>query len=231
MIRKLGFTLMEMIVSMALGILVLGVLVTLFFHFRGESEEPLASMDMEQSTLYLMSYLQRELSETNLQSIRSLPNESGVALESARDDKDALSFSAFGTVLWKKFVYFQVKPITPPVALPAKVTVGSAQVTPGQGEMDYDDDTSGVGVEPGKPGAAPSSSSHHRVLAHNFFIDTTSHQMGCNVYFPDDAGNPHAFTDTERGEPVCVAITLLDVSSRTGQPTVRKLFMQVKPKN
>jgi hypothetical protein len=211
----------------------LGVIIRFFFQFSRESESPIASASMEQSTLQVTRWLQRSLSETNLQSIRSLPNDGGVAMESPRDLNDNLCFTGFGTVLWKKFIFFQVKKGSSTVALPPKVLVGSSQITPAVGELEYDEDTSGVAAEPGGPAALTPSgvSARHRVLSNNFLIDTTGNLMGCSVYYPDASGNPQAFTATQRGEPVCVALTLMDLSGRTGKPTVRKLLMQVKPEN
>ena len=237
-----GFTLLELIVSMALGLLILGLLISLFIQFRRESEQPLASMDMEQSTIYMMRWLQRELTETNLQSIRTLPNDTGMALESARDavtpNEDRLSFTQIGTVQWKKFVYFQVKPIAAPLTPPPPhVKVGSAILNnPKLGELTCDEDTAGVGIESSKPPLPPPAGlpGRHRVLARNFLVDTTAPgSSGFKIYWTDDAGNPQGFGDlpTQRREPVCLALTLMEVSSRTGQPTVRKIFMQVKPKN
>jgi type II secretory pathway pseudopilin PulG len=231
--RRRAFTLIEMIVAIVLGMLVLGLLVRQFVIFRRESENPLASMGMEQSTVTLLRTLTRELTETNLQSIRSLPHDSGVVMVSARDDKDNLCFTPQGTVAWKKYVFYQVNDAHSTEVLPAQIQVGSTQVAPVVGELDYDESTTGISVEPtGPPSLSPSAASgRHRVVAHNLLMDKTSGLSGCSVYYLDSSNAPHAFTDKDRGEPVCVNITLMDASGRTGQATVRKLFLQVKPKN
>ena len=231
---RTALTLIELIVSIFLGMLIFGLLLRAFFHFRNQSETPLSSMSMEQTTISLMRHLQRDISETNLQSIRTLPNKSGAVMISGRDSSDNLSLTPLGVLQWRKWIYFRVQTITSSVPLPASIQVDGAAVTPTMGELNYDEDNSGITAEAGNPpGLTPPApvAGRHRPLCRNFLVNNAANDMGCHIYFPDSAGNPQDFTDTQRGEPVCVAMKLLEISPRTGKPTVRKIFMQIKPKN
>ena len=230
-----AFTIFETIIACALAILAFGLMISAFISFRRQSETPLASMNMDQSTIQILRWFQREISETNLQSIRSLDKENGVILESARDTSDNLTFNPFGGLAWKKFVYFQVKNLSTPssVPMPPTVKVGGTTINgPQLGELNYDEDPAGVGVEASQPTSLTPASNpgRHRLLGRNFLIENPN-KMGCFVYYNDNAGNPQLFTDTQRGEPVCVALTLMEVSGSTGKPTIRKIFLQIKPKN
>lgn len=224
-LRRRGFTLMEITIGLFLFSLILLVVYQLFVYFRREMERPQASMSMEQSTLQAMRWLQRDLADTNLQSIRSVPNASnpgaypGLVMESPRDDADHLIMTTFGTVQWKKFIYYQLRPA------PGK---------PGVGLLTYDEDASGVGVEPGAPPTVSiGASGHHRVLAGNVVLGGPGDHTGLHVFWNDSSGTAHDFDDapTARGEPVNVSLTLTDLSAATGKATTRKLLLQVKPQN
>lgn len=224
-----GFTLAEVLIAGALATAVLGVIIYLFFSFSRGAEQPLASMSMDQSTFTIIRWLQRDLAETNLQSVMSLPNESGVVLESARDiTNDRLLFSPFGTVQWTKFVQYQVKPTTTDKPLPEGVQLGS---------LHYDEraltTAEASTPEPAFP-AGPITSGvpeRHKELGRVFMITDSGKRMGMRVYWTDPSNNAHEFTATERGEPICVVLSLLEVSPRTGQPTIRRVPLQVKPRN
>lgn len=221
--KQSAFTLAELIVASFIGLLALGVLVQAFIMFNRQSETPLASMSMEQSTLYVMRMLQRDIGETNLQSIRSLPNAGGFVLESPRDNRDFLKFSDFGAVQWQKFVSYRVQPAKSQSNAPRGITLS---------ELVYDETTAGVrtcpSFAPDVPFGTPSPG-RQRAVAHNV---AAGGGKGCDVYFPDPtSGQPTPFDGTRRGEPVCVHLSLLDISSRTGKATTRELFMMVKPRN
>jgi hypothetical protein len=216
---------MEITIGLFIGLLVLGVLYQLFVYFRKEVERPQAAMTVEQSTLTLLRWLQRDIADTNLQSIRSLPNASNptalpaLIMESPRDDVDHLVMSSFGTVTWKKFVYYQLQPV------PGKSGVG---------QLVYDERTDGVEIEPGKPALLTTgSTSHHRVLATDLVVGTPGDHTGFRACWLDGSGGAHDFDDaaTTRAEPVVVFMTLSDTSGSTGKKTTRQLELRVKPQN
>lgn len=224
-----GFTLAEVVVAGALATAMLGVIVYLFFNFSRQAEQPIATMTMDQSTFAVIRWLQRDLAETNLQTIMSLPNESGVIFESPRritDDK--LMFSSFGTVEWQKYVQYQVKPTTTDRPLPQGVQLGALHYDerPRQGPE-------ATTPEPSFPTSAITSgvAERHKELGRSFMITDNATRMGLHVYWTDSSNAVRQFTATERGEPVCVMLSLLEVSPRTGQPTIRRVPLQVKPRN
>ncbi len=141
-VRRRGWTLVEMLVVSTLAILMVVVLTTMHNRFQNQSQEPLELADQEQTGQRLLQLLQRELLETNLQSLRSLSN--GFCCESARDFQDVLRFNDFGTVSWQKFVRYQVD----------------------AGQLVLDQTDIGLGLEPSQPPDpfTPDPKSH-RVLA------------------------------------------------------------------
>lgn len=228
MSRRGAFTLAEVLIAGSLATAVLGVIIYLFFNFSRQAEQPLATMSMDQSTFTIIRWLQRDLAETNLQSVMSLPNESGVILETARDIlNDRLIFSPFGTVEWQKYVQYQVKPTTTDKPLPPGVQLGA---------LHYDErPRTGTEIqpEPSFPTAAITAgvAERHKELGRMFMISDSGKRMGMSVYWTDPSNVVHQFTATERGEPICVVLSLLEVSPRTGQPTIRRVPLQVKPRN
>lgn len=249
-----GFTLAEVIVAGFIAVAMTGVIIWSFLQFRRGSEQPMATMTMEQSTMQIVRWLQRDLAETNLQTIRTLEGESGVVFESPRDKNDQLKMQDMGVVHWQKHVFFWVNPRTDQPPLPAKVQVGSETITSfGLGELRYDEvflaspgGGAVVGLEPAAPtgtfvalNGPPSGADPERtkVLGRNFLVNKTANLRGLAVFWRDANGAPQPFANNgapgtvTRGEPVVVQMTFLDISPSTGQPTVRQLELVVKPKN
>ncbi len=194
----------ELLAAMFIGGMIVAVTFSLFANFRRAGERPRAMTGMEESSLGILHRLERDLAETNLQSIRSTAGGT-VACISDRDDEDHLLMSGFGTVRWTRFVYYQLQP--------------------GHG-LTYDDSTSGIGPEPVGPLAATiPPGPHHRVVAPN--------ATDFRVYWLDGSSQKQDFQDgaTQRGEPVVVDLTLSDVSESTGRQTVRHISLRVKPQN
>jgi hypothetical protein len=217
------------LIAGALATAMLGVMVYLFFSFSKQSEQPLATMSMDQSTFTVVRWLQRDLAETNLQTIRSLPNESGVIMESARSlTNDQLMLSPFGTVDWQKYVQYQVKPTSTERPLPQGVQLGA---------LHYDERARSANEaqtpEPSFPDGPITSGipERHKELSRSFMITDNATKLGLAVYWVDSSNAVRQFTATERGEPVCVMMSLLEISPRTGQPTIRRVPLQVKPRN
>lgn len=219
-----GYTLIEMAVGLFLITVVLLTIYQLFVYFRREAEHPLAATGIEQTSLQIVRWLQRDLSETNLQTIRSAPNSTrheypALVMESPRDDQDRLTMTGFGVVQWKKYLYYQLSPI------PGRTDVG---------QLTYDEDSGGIGVEPGgPPGLTVAAGSHHRVLANNVVIGHPGEHVGFYPYWKDSGGTPRDFEDaaTSRAEPVVVELTLQDASTATGKKTVKRFQVQAKPQN
>jgi prepilin-type N-terminal cleavage/methylation domain-containing protein len=224
--RKRGFTLIEVLVGIFIGGIILTVIYELFILFGREAERPMASMTIEQSSLTASRWISKDLAETNLQSIRSYPSTANknvypaLIMESARDiNDDKFQMSAFGTPAWKKFVYYQVE---------------KSSTKPGVGDLTYDEDATGVGVEPGGPSVFPAPhSKKFRVIATDLQLGNPGQHVGMYAYWNDSSNNPHDFesTNAERAEPVNVALTFVDTSPRTGKQTLRKLLLQIKPQN
>lgn len=216
MSRRRGLSLTELSVGMFVGGLVLLVIYQVFAMFRRSAEAPMASMDIEGSTMAVTRWLQRDLAETNLQSIRSKGALGTLALESPRDLNDQLSLSNLGTVTWKKFLFYSLQPVP-----------GAT----GRYQLTYDESTVGVNVEPGAPPSPPSSpTQRYRVLG-TWFAPPA--EGGFRVYWNDASGTPHDFDNAanQRGEPVCVSFVLQTTSDATGNKTRRVVVLRVRPQN
>jgi hypothetical protein len=229
----------EVMIASFIAALVMYSVYLMFNSFRSGGANAHAQMNMEESTFAALSRLQRDLTETNLQSIRSnATNLPCLAFESARDDGDKLTMTAFGIVKWTKFVFYQME------AMPG--------TNPPRGQLTYDDTITGVVAEPSAPPSFPLAAGlHHRVLGQNFVLGPPgSHTVtlkmnavrgpmsedvvaGFYPYWLDSTNTKHDFGDgaTDRGEPVHVDMALIDYSPNTGQPTVRVLSIEVKPQN
>jgi Prokaryotic N-terminal methylation motif len=214
--RRRGFSIVEISVGMFVGGLVLLVIYQLFALFRRGAEAPMASLDMEGSTLAVTRWLQRDLAETNLQSIRSNSASGTLAFESPRDLNGHLCINDLGTVEWKKFAFYSLQPVS-----------GSSD----RYQLVYDESTAGVQVEPGAPPAPPSSPSpRYRVLGTSFVRPADG---GLRVFWTDASGSEHDFGDaaSQRGEPARVSLVLQTTSGATGNQTKRVVAFDVKPQN
>ena len=214
--RERAYTLTEVVVASFMAVLVLGTILELFAYFRKTAEAPIASMDAEQATLAAIRWLQRDLAETNLQSIRSQSAAGQVAFESPRDAIDHLCLSDVGTVQWKKFVYYRLQPF------PGH---------PGRYQLLYDESTSGVGVEPSAPPAAPSGASTRSRVLGTWFASPAD--GGLKVTWADSGGTQHDFGDSaaQRGEPVTVSFVLQTTSDATGKQTQRSVLFHARPQD
>ncbi|MFN8610242.1 MAG: type II secretion system protein [Vulcanimicrobiota bacterium] len=141
-LRRRGWTLVEMLVVASLATLMVVLMTGLRGQMQSQSQEPLQLVEQEQTGQYVLQLLQRDLLETNLQSLRSLPD--GFICESPRDFQDVIRFNDFGTVSWQKFVRYQLE----------------------GGELVLDQSDSGLTLEPGQaPDPFPAIAQYRRVLA------------------------------------------------------------------
>lgn len=116
--RSRGVTLIEMIVAMGVALVVMTCAYALYRENRLMLEKPRASYSLQDDLLAGTRWIQRDLSETNLLSIRTFPNSSapdeppGMAMLSPRSAIDeVLVLSEYGGVRWQKYIYYTLEPV------------------------------------------------------------------------------------------------------------------------
>ncbi|MBS2033839.1 prepilin-type N-terminal cleavage/methylation domain-containing protein [bacterium] len=159
--NRRGWTLLEMLVVASLASLLLLMITGLHSRVQSQSQEPLQLVEHEQVGQYVLQHLQREIQESNLQSLRSLPD--GFICESPRDFQDVIRFNDFGTVNWQKFVRYQVI----------------------CGELVVDQSDSGLSLEPGQaPEPFLPTPEYRRVLARQLGSLNLSYRDADGEYRP-----------------------------------------------
>ena len=86
-----GVSLLELTIAMFIFLLIMAAVYYLFTGGRRQAERPRATAQIQESLAQVVRYLQRDLSETNLQTIRSFPNASypSVSLRACRWSRPA----------------------------------------------------------------------------------------------------------------------------------------------
>ena len=113
-----GVTLVEMAVATGVAMVILACAYLLYHQNRLLLEKPRASFNVQDDLMAATRWIERDLSETNLLTVRTYPNPTrkdeppGLSLESPRRTFDeALVMSEFGGVRWQKYVYYTVEPV------------------------------------------------------------------------------------------------------------------------
>jgi hypothetical protein len=215
-------------VALFVGGLMLTVIYQMFITFGRQSQHPFVANAAEESMLTVAQTLQRDLIETNLQTVRSFPNSAnpneppGLILESPRDSNDVLQLGPFtpgdvrpgSQVLWQKWVYYSLRPnvkkpgfseLTRDEQVLPKQAAQQAQL----GVNKY------VTVMPFAPTDTPTTANvdpkRHRVLTTSMLSPNppADVQGGFYIYWNDAAGDhPFEAPATGRGEPVIAVLTI-----------------------
>lgn len=112
--RQGGLTLIEIIISSSLGLLVLGVVLSVLFSGRGHFEAASSSYLVSQDAEAALRWIKRDLQETALSSLRVYPNESspqaspGFTLVSPRNARNELQFNIHGAPKWSSYITYSL---------------------------------------------------------------------------------------------------------------------------
>lgn len=116
--RGRGVTIIEMVVAMGVAMIILASAYILYRENRLLLEKPRAAFSVQDDLMAATRWLERDLSETNLLSVRAFPNAAnpdeppGLSLLSPRRRYDeALVLSEYGGVRWQKYVYYTLEPV------------------------------------------------------------------------------------------------------------------------
>jgi prepilin-type N-terminal cleavage/methylation domain-containing protein len=254
-----GFSLIEVLIAMFLSGLILYVVYSMYVHSRNQVERPMATSAIETTSMTLQRWLQDDLSEVNIQTLRTFPNTDnpseppGMSFESPRttgdsNPPDELRFGKFGVPLWQKYVYYTLKARSDNpqmgelIRCEMKLNEGNPSPVDGTYLMPM--------ASTVLPSAASGSTAQktRRVLAGDLMLpnQTISHAEIASLGVGNHGGfevfwlkNPaalgaHTYYDDnpqDRGNPVYIDAVLHDVSPRTGKDTVFRLSMRVKAQN
>lgn len=229
-----GTTIVELLIAMGVALVILTATYQLFLHSRRSYEEPRAAMQIEEELMQVVGLLQRELAETDLQTVRSFPSPThpseppGLSFESPRDTLELLTVGDLGIVRWQKYVYYTL------VADPT--TAGGALLIRKEGPLS--DQGAPLAGDSGRriplpssqvPSVAPGVPARQRIVAKSLQAGGAT-AVGFRASFPSPAG-PQAFDANRVGQPVVVDLTFRRVSRSTGRVTVLPHRLQVLPRN
>jgi len=235
--RQGGVSLIELSIYMFLLVVVLGIVFRMAILNRRQIEKPAASFRIQQDLLSVQEILRRDLTETNLSTVRIFPNPDfpdappGMSLISPRGIKDdEIQTTQFGNPYWQKIIYYT---------------------------LEKDPDRQGVGrlvrkenVIAGLPSAQPKASPEEpskadydpetrKVVARYVLLPNQKvpqlgldlkEQGGFEVFFMDPDGN-RSITDSQNHPIVGIDLFLREISSSTGETTVMKYPVRVYPRH
>lgn len=252
---RAGFTLVEMIIAMGITVLVMGAVAYMYRQSREQFEKPRASFSLQDDLVHLTAWLQSDLSESDLSTVRSYPNSKyaseapGLSLESPRqmtDDAssavsaDALTTTPTGGVAWQKYVYYTLVPVDDPVQ--GSNVVGNVVRKEGLLTTDQTDPLDAAWAFPVASPKLPSQAgtvASTRVVAHDVVLPGTSvaAQMGLDAAggFKVTAlqdGSPQPLSGTLLPEqPVSVTLWVREISTATGKVSTLSVQLQILPRN
>ena len=239
----------ELVVAMFIFILIMGATFYLFVGGRRQAQRPAAAMRIQESLAQIVRYLQSDLTETNLQTVRTFPEGGGgtpgLSLESPRrmggtamdPIPDQLSVSSVGQVNWYKYVYYA----TVYNGAPSYTCTLIRKEGPLTDQPSHPDPLGLIPVaSPLDPQWASGDAKRTRTLATNVVapsltipgVGPTGTYGGFKVYFRNTSGD-HPFRNTinDRDAPVRVDLMLADTSPETGKLTVLRHTLVITPRN
>jgi len=233
-----GFSLVEMLIYAFLLLMILGVVFRMAIQGRRNAERPMASYRLQQNLMAAQKYLQQDLRETRLCTIRIYPNPSspdakpGISMASPRSIATGdLKLTPSGTPLWQKVVYYCLE------GDPANPATGSLVrkegTLPGL-------PSANPAASPYEPSQAPCEKKHCRTVAKCIYmpgqtIDVLGKDLkeagGLVAYFSDAAGTRKSATDYQSCHLVNVILIAGETSQATGKLTVMEYPVMVMPRN
>lgn len=235
-----GVTIIEMVVAMGVAMIILASAYILYRENRLLLEKPRTSFSVQDDLMAAMRWLERDLSETNLMSVRAFPNAAnpdeppGLSLISPRRRYDeALVVSEYGGVRWQKYVYYTLEPVD-------GVTGNLVRI---EGNLtDQSSPLDGGHRMPMPSGMTPSrggDSTTRRVVAHNVLL--TSPQIPAGAPVMTGPGFSAALRTSNGVFPlqgtaltdgaVQVDLRVYALSTVTGRPSALVTQLVVTPRN
>lgn len=111
-----GVTIIEMLIAMGVAMIILSCAYVMYRGNRALLEKPRAAYSVQDDLMAGARWLTRDLSETNLVTVRAYPNAAasdeapGLSLLSPRKPTDdGLVLSEYGGVRWQKYIYYTIE--------------------------------------------------------------------------------------------------------------------------
>ncbi|MFH0802331.1 MAG: hypothetical protein V2A78_08120 [bacterium] len=235
--REKGFSLVELMIYAFLTVLILGVVFRMMVLNRRQMERPAATFRIQQELLSVHRYLERDLEETRLSSIRIYPNSShpnalpGISLASPRSiDDDTLKLSPTGFPIWQKIIYYFLEK-DPRHSSTARLVRREGTISGYPSALPL--------ASSYEPSTAPSNRRRERIAAKSLLlpgekIPLLSRQLGpaggFEVYFSDARGG-RSLDDFRNYRLITIILWAGAVSQTTGKSTVLSYPIQVVPRN
>lgn len=229
---------MEMLVAMFIAMLIMSATLYMYVQGRAFMEKPRASYSVQEDLMKLSRWIQRDLAETNLQTVQSFPSNvagsepPGLCFESPRRmGDDALMFTPWGNVSWQKYVYYTLQPVN---ALTGNIVRIEGPLTDQPTPID-----AGRHI-PIVSGKTPSRASGGSVIARNVILPNVKvlgfadfDQYGGFKITTGLPGGPYVPLTGKNtyDEPIRIELAVLEISTTTGKTSALTMRLQVQPKN